>query len=273
MDCKPYGKVTSCTATYLFQLSALIARCRCYIPTMSTQLVLTVSNMNYIDGILAQDFAALSIDDQFYVNHLFWIKQLLALETELAPLPALQSTVASCLKSHNTLPSDNVVLATFQNLRCLMEGVIHLRNLTETTFYEILDRNPHQTEMKLTSMVMEVSAIGEMISISYISQIGRHHKLLEGKLPNISFSSFKTLAARQWLNDEVINYFVQKWCSKSSTLALSTFFACKILFEDIDNSCVHAKHGVLSLADEKRALKWCRRADVSCFPSILEIVR
>ena len=122
-------------------------------------------------------------------------------------------------------------------------------------------------------MVMEVSAIGEMISISYISQIGRHHKLLEGKLPNISFSSFKTLAARQWLNDKVINYFVQKWCSKSSSLGLSTFFACKILFEDIDNSCVHAKHGVLSLADEKRSLKWCRRADVSCFPSILEIVR
>lgn len=112
---------------------------------------------------------------------------------------------------------------------------------------------------------------GETIDISYTSQIRLNQKLLEGKLPNISFSDFKTLGAREWLNDEVINYFVKKWCSRSSTLGLSTFFACKVLFDDEDNSCIQAKHGVLTLDDEETALRWCRRADVSCFPSILKI--
>lgn len=129
---------------------------------MSAQLLLTVSNMNY----MGQHFAALSteLDDQFYVNHLLRIKQLLALGNELAALPALQSTFDICLESHNTVPSDRVVLGTFHNLRHLREKVIHLRNFTETTFYEVLDRDPVWTEVKLRSMVREVSAIASSMA-------------------------------------------------------------------------------------------------------------
>lgn len=86
---------------------------------------------------------------------------------------------------------------------------------------------------------------------------------LEGKIPNISFASFKTLGIHQWLNDEVINYFVGKWCSGSSTLGLNTFFACKILFDNHDDSCVHAREGVVTWEHEERAVRWCRRAIVS----------
>lgn len=162
MDCNPYGKVRTCTATSLSQLSTLIASCQRYIPKMSAQLLLTVSNMNY----MGQHFAALSteLDDQFYANHLLRIKQLLALGNELAALPALQSTFDICLESHNTVPSDRVVLGTFHNLRHLREKVIHLRNFTETTFYEVLDRDPVWTEVKLRSMVREVSAIASSMA-------------------------------------------------------------------------------------------------------------
>jgi len=122
--------------------------------------------MNDTQKILGQQFAALStkLDDQFYANHHLRIKLLLALGNELAALPALQSTVAFCLESHNTVPSDRVVLATFHNLCHLREEVIHLRNFTETMFYDVLDRYPLWMEVKLRSMVREVSAIASRMA-------------------------------------------------------------------------------------------------------------
>lgn len=92
--------------------------------------------------------------------------------------------------------------------------------------------------------------------------MGQKKKCLEGKIPNISFANFQTLGPSQWLDDEVINYFVNKWCSGSSTLGLNTFFACKILFENDDDSCVRAK-GAVTCEDEERAMRWCRRAILS----------
>lgn len=98
--------------------------------------------------------------------------------------------------------------------------------------------------------------------------MSHNQHLLQGKLQNISFTNFKTLGARQWIDDEVMNYFVNKWCTGSFTLGLNTFFACKILFKDDDNSCVNARCGVLMAEDAKKALKWCRRAEV-CFASTI----
>lgn len=93
--------------------------------------------------------------------------------------------------------------------------------------------------------------------------MGHHETFRTGKLLNISFPNFKTLGPQQWLDDEVINYFVHKWCSGSSTLGLNTFFACKILFDDDDDSCMNAKNGVMTLEDERRVVRWCHRAKVS----------
>lgn len=87
--------------------------------------------------------------------------------------------------------------------------------------------------------------------------------MCERNLPNISFSNFKTLGPNQWLDDEIINYFITKWCLGTSTLGLNTFFACKILFEDRDDSCVNARSGLITLEDERKAVRWCRRANVS----------
>ncbi|KAJ3991171.1 hypothetical protein F5050DRAFT_1716310 [Lentinula boryana] len=79
-------------------------------------------------------------------------------------------------------------------------------------------------------------------------------------LPNISIRSFETIGIGRWLDDEVINYFVTKWCSKSqTTLGLNTFFACKFLFEG--SSCISAnsvEH--LTLEHESRVQKWCLAA-------------
>ncbi|KAF5370489.1 hypothetical protein D9757_013126 [Collybiopsis confluens] len=78
------------------------------------------------------------------------------------------------------------------------------------------------------------------------------------KVSPVTFSDFTTLGVGRWLNDEVINFFIQKWCSRGgTTLGLNTFFACKILFQE--NSCTNAKTGILTAADENEAVKWCEK--------------
>lgn len=229
-----------------------------------------MQNRDIVRGFLGKPFPALSseFDEEFYNNHTVRLTQLLDLENHLNPLSALHSKVVIVLKKHDPLLADRAVYDAFQNMCCLQKEVIHLKNSTETTFYKVLDSYPSRTESQLRYMVKEVSFIDLECLLSdnhSISQISHKELLLEGKLPNISFLNFKTLGARQWLDDEIINYFVTKWCSRSSTtLGLSTFFACKILFQDNDNSCVHAKRGILTVDDERKALKWCHRAEVSC---------
>ena len=81
------------------------------------------------------------------------------------------------------------------------------------------------------------------------------------KLPHILSANFETLGVGRWLDDEVVNYLVTKWCSRSwTTLGFSTFFACKAIF--LEDLCVHAKTGVLTVEDERRVQKWCRAAEV-----------
>ncbi|KAJ3751464.1 hypothetical protein DFH05DRAFT_1570329 [Lentinula detonsa] len=95
-----------------------------------------------------------------------------------------------------------------------------------------------------------------------IMKLMRLHRQKSWKvnLPNISIRSFETIGTGRWLDDEVINYFVTKWCSKSQTaLGLNTFFACKFLFEG--SSCISAnsvEH--LTSEHESRVQKWCLAA-------------
>ena len=77
---------------------------------------------------------------------------------------------------------------------------------------------------------------------------------------HISFQNFKSVGVSRWLDDEIINYFITKWCSQSqTTLGLSTFFACKFLFQE--RLCICAKTSLTS-EDERGVQRWCRAAVV-----------
>ena len=86
--------------------------------------------------------------------------------------------------------------------------------------------------------------------------------------PHFPRRSFSTIGVGRWVDDEVMNYFIQKWCSKSqTTLGLNTWFACKFLFQE--DLCIHAKT-ILTLEDETGVKRWCRAAEVSCRIRIVE---
>ena len=82
----------------------------------------------------------------------------------------------------------------------------------------------------------------------------------------VTWKHFATLGVRQWVGDEIINYFVEKWCTRSrTTLGLSSFFPVKFMFQD--NSACNTVYTIDQLAGDetlKRSLlRWVGRARVS----------
>ncbi|KAF5341360.1 hypothetical protein D9757_015199 [Collybiopsis confluens] len=124
-------------------------------------------------------------------------------------------------------------------LRCIETKQISLHN----DWCKALDKSPEAAEKMLRSLMNEAGQVSD-------------HRW--AKVSPVTFSDFTTLGVGRWLNDEVINFFIQKWCSRGgTTLGLNTFFACKILFQE--NSCTNAKTGILTAADENEAVKWCEK--------------
>lgn len=81
------------------------------------------------------------------------------LENHLTLVPNLQSNVFLAFQSHDAFPIDNGVLITFKNLGYLQDDIILVKNMTQTTLYEFLDRYPSRTELQLTCIMKEVSLI------------------------------------------------------------------------------------------------------------------
>ncbi|KAF5382238.1 hypothetical protein D9757_008922 [Collybiopsis confluens] len=172
-------------------------------------------------------------------------KKLLELSRQLSSTADLKSAFLSCIRHHNILPSDHQALVVFGNLRILSDCIQRRRTSLETEWWKFLDDHPKQTERMLLELINETRNSPDA--------------LWDGNLSHISFSNFRTLGVGRWLDDKIINYFVQKWCSQSkNTLGLNTFFACKVLFQQ--DACINAKIGTLTPEDESQALRWVRKA-------------
>lgn len=71
----------------------------------------------------------------------------------------------------------------------------------------------------------------------------------------VSWKHFATLGVGQWVGDEIINHFVEKWCTQSrTTLGFSSFFLISFLFQD-HGSC-NTVCTIHQLAEDD-ALRYC----------------
>ncbi|KAF5387510.1 hypothetical protein D9757_006537 [Collybiopsis confluens] len=160
-------------------------------------------------------------------------------------VPIIRNKFTTCLRRHHrTLPSENKAVVVFGNLRLLRDCIVATQIILENCYSRALDDHHGQTEEMLRNLMQETR--------NNPSQ----------RWPNtshITFEHFSTLAVGRWVNDEIINYFIQKWCTEAgTTLGLNTFFACKLLFQQ--NDCRTAKSSKLSIEDETLALRWCQKA-------------
>ncbi|KAJ3966095.1 hypothetical protein EV361DRAFT_954398 [Lentinula raphanica] len=150
-------------------------------------------------------------------------KQLLELSRQLSSVGRMRNDFLFSIHCHTNIPSDN-------------NKKIYL----ESTWWKLLDDSPFQVENLLSSLM---------------NDIRNRPEGFWNAIPNISYRDFSTLGVGRWVNDEIINYFINKWCSNSSsTLGFGTFFAGCCLFED-KHSCLIAKRD-LTAEDEARVRRF-----------------
>ncbi|KAJ3748191.1 hypothetical protein EV360DRAFT_89847, partial [Lentinula raphanica] len=143
---------------------------------------------------------------------------------------------------HKILPADNLALVVLGNLSDLSDKVQDATTSLELAWWDFLDCQPERTEALLVGIMNEKRNTPE-----------QYWK----RLPNISFHDFSTLGVGCWVNDEIVNYFIDKWSRQSrSTLGFNTFFAGCCLFE-VETSCSRAK-SYLTSQDKNRVLRWIK---------------
>ncbi|KAF5362681.1 hypothetical protein D9757_014037 [Collybiopsis confluens] len=247
VECLPFGLACSCNARYFNQIIALVTNCHTYLPFLSLTTLFSVANAVEFKAALDHHFnVPLSIEynNLLYVDVEVRLKQLDELCRQLSVASQIKINFLACTRLHSPMSSDSQALVVLGNLRLLLDCVQGKRRSLEADWWNFLDRCPRKSEEMLRVLMEETRCRTDQ---------------LDG-LSNISFHDFSTLGVGRWLNDEIINYFVIKWCSEAqTTLGLSTFFACKFLFQE--NACITAKSGMLTAQEGAQVLRWCRKTE------------
>ncbi|KAF5347228.1 hypothetical protein D9757_014573 [Collybiopsis confluens] len=213
----------------------------------------TATNVIDYKNVLDQQFhLSLSngLDTHLYANFETQSKRLRELSLHLTTaVPKLQVKFTASARRHPILSSDNQALVVIGNLRLLLGCVNAKQDYLENEWSRALDDCPRAAEQILNAVMRE-------------KQVSTRPNCPMKNLSHITPHDFATIGVGRWINDEIINYFVQKWCSGSgqTTLGLNTFFAGKHLFQQ--NSCTMAKSGTLTEEDEANVVRWCRKAQL-----------
>ncbi|KAF5354527.1 hypothetical protein D9757_014017 [Collybiopsis confluens] len=247
-DCPPFGPTRTCKAIYISQLSHLINQCHLILPFLNLGGLLTLASVEEFDAVMEQHFSTTGSApaDTFYINTETHIKTLLDLSKKLSSSVTLYRRFTACLQLHEYSPSDGLALVAFENIQLFLECANAKRASLERTLWKAFDDYPDKTTERLRSVMFKITSEGDPFS---------------GTIPFMAATDFCTLGVGRWLNDEIVNYFIEKWCTQSGTLGLSTFFANSHLFQASElHPCVNAKIGTLTAEDERRVLRWCSKA-------------
>ncbi|KAJ3753474.1 hypothetical protein EV360DRAFT_87753 [Lentinula raphanica] len=243
--CLPFGTVCYCNRDYFKELKALVKNCQVYLPFLSFDNLCAVSDASEYEAALDQLFiASLSLEtmDRPYAYINKQMNHLQDLLCQLSSAPVIKNRFINRVNCHKIVSADNLALVVLANLSILFDRVQNVRSTLELAWWDFLDQSPKNTEKLLIGIMNEKR-----------SSPDQYWK----RLPNISFHDFSTLGVGRWLNDEILNYFIDKWCRKAKdTLGFSTFFGTNCLFEP-GTSCTEAKRD-FTAQDEDRVRRWVR---------------
>ncbi|KAF5346254.1 hypothetical protein D9757_015247 [Collybiopsis confluens] len=260
-ECPPFGLTRTCRAVSILQLQHLVNDCQLLLPALNLSSLLAATKVEDTKEFIEQRFlaSASAPEEVFYVHSEAHLKALRELSTKLSSASSIFTEFTVSLRRHEYLPSDGLVLKVFGNLQLLLEFANTKRTSLEQTVLKALDDYPEATEARLRKMMSEVS---DMLYRGYgypstdsFGVDSPSSRSVQGKVPHVTIANFSTLGVGRWVDDEIVNYFVTKWCHRSTVLGLSTFFASKNLFQG--DSCSFAKSGTLTAEAERQALRWC----------------
>ncbi|KAJ3753319.1 hypothetical protein EV360DRAFT_74606 [Lentinula raphanica] len=239
------NQTDDCNRDQFEELSILVTNCQAYLPFLTFDRLFKVSSSSEYQAALDPLFlsqCSLENSSRPYALYNAQMKRLHNISTQLHSAAIIESRFLPTTQRHNILPADHLALVAFENLNFLLDCIPSTRTALEIMWWNFLDKDPKRSGKMLTGIINE----------------GRNRpEQYWKKLINISFYDFSSLGVGRWLNDEIINYFVNKWCIQSKkVLGFSTFFASRCLFEE-NTSCLEAKKWFTE-DDEKRVLSWVR---------------
>ncbi|KAF5341460.1 hypothetical protein D9757_015294 [Collybiopsis confluens] len=243
VDCPPFGQMRECFAGYLCQLATIMRKCRTNQLNLSVYL-LTTWTAEGMTAFVDHNYPTLpcptQFDQCFCENLLDQIRRLRILETDLSSLYIIHANVSLASAAHREEPrpfSFQAVLQNFVSLSLLLES---RRSELESSLFKALFTSVVDAHELIRSTISRISQLQANFSIKPVS---------------LAFKSFHRLRIGQWLDDEIVNYFVRKWCCRDrdtsvfKTIGLSSFFATKVLFKDAICKVVCAAEKKLKRAD------------------------
>ncbi|KAF5350938.1 hypothetical protein D9757_014387 [Collybiopsis confluens] len=248
-------------AVSILQLQHLVNDCQLLLPALNLSSLLAATKVEDTKEFIEQRFlaSASAPEEVFYVHSEAHLKALRELSTKLSSASSIFTEFTVSLRRHEYLPSDGLVLKVFGNLQLLLEFANTKRTSLEQTVLKALDDYPEATEARLRKMMSEVSVCSiedmDILALTVFGVDSPSSRSVQGEGSSCHIANFSTLGVGRWVDDEIVNYFVTKWCHRSTVLGLSTFFASKNLFQG--DSCSFAKSGTLTAEAERQALRWC----------------
>ncbi|KAF5391094.1 hypothetical protein D9757_003153 [Collybiopsis confluens] len=246
VDYPPFGSNRSCTRSLLQEIIDIVEKCHAQVPFVSLQLLLTSLPIDQLDTLVASHFPTPGspLTLHFYTESIDQIKRLREINRILSTTGNIHSNFVKILKHHHPIPSDHAAFLVLRNLNSLDECIVGKMEMVENALWESLDDYPDQAKRRLKILMNRVSSLDTTSAIKGL----KHVRPLD----------FMTLNVGCWVNDEIVNYFVTKWCAASGhTLGLSSFFAPKCLFLPGTST---PRNGYLTKADEATVERWCRKA-------------
>lgn len=259
-----FGETRSCAAEFLFQLSKVISDAQALLLALGLEFPPT--SLEKIVEAVGQTFGSLPsmCDLDWYWECRGRIRKIENLSRSLFPLASIENNLRRTFEQHGFSSQSRKICGVIHNLRRIQELIMKINLDVEDTLSEMLDSNPQLTKDALRIVMgmvrsHEISISQPKLMILQSSQVN---------MPHLSFRNFQNLGMGGWLDDEIINYFVTKWCSDSqTTLGLSSFFASMFIFQE--TLCIQARTGRLTSEDERQIQRWCRAAEVICYLDLI----
>lgn len=157
VDCFPFGRVRSCAAKYVLQLSTLITECQLYMPQLSVSL-LSATSMPTLNAIMGQEFPLPSseLNDALHGELQDQIRNLQGFIEQLSRLLHITSNISLRLNMHEEQPAHVTVKDVLRSLHSLQECVVDRKMHTEGIFFRVLDAYPQITANKLQTTMQTV---------------------------------------------------------------------------------------------------------------------
>ncbi|THU95863.1 cysteine proteinase [Dendrothele bispora CBS 962.96] len=142
-------------------------------------------------------------------------RSILQVLDSLTGLPILSSALKDLSRHHGL--DDTGLHRVLQNLKQIQQVLQTEGDRLKSATWELSEKSSKKATLILKQVLAEAA--------SQNLNFKNHFDFLR-------ISDLQILSPTCWLNGELINYFIDKWCRDSDTLGVGTYWANKFLFED-----------------------------------------